>query len=234
MSFVYERKTELPAIEWGTFVGNPPKDLGFVDLNPVEMMFWLYTPISTPGMDKGYVLPPNLQQFEQIVRRARLSDPLAFRDGFVYLTAKTLFVSGEYIGNRPGWHCDGFGTDDLNFIWADRAPTEFITSPKHKLFTISADCDRSMEQMEQIGKLSEGLNLIETYPDKHLLRLDRTVIHRSPVNFETGMRTFVKVSISKDRYDLIGNAINHSLLCFSEPRVPRRESRNHPASGLNQ
>jgi hypothetical protein len=226
MSYAYERKTELPKTEWAQFIGNAPKDLGFVDLNPTEMLFWLYTPISTPGMEKGYVLPPTLRQFEQIVRRARYSDPVAFRDGFVYLTAKTLFVSGEYIGNRPGWHCDGFGTDDLNFIWSDRAPTEFVEGG----FRVSTDCDRSMEEMEQIGAQVAALRMITVYPDKHLLRLDRTVMHRSPVGFEPGMRTFVKVSVSKDRYDLIGNSINHSLVCFAEPLKPRREGRNHPSS----
>jgi hypothetical protein len=225
VSYVYERKTELPPVEWAAFVGNAPKDLGFIDLSPTEMMFWLYTPISTPGMEKGYVLPPTLRQFEQIVRHARYSDPVAFRDGFVYLTAKTLWVEGNYIGNRPGWHCDGFGTNDLNFIWADRAPTEFVEGA----FRVSADCDRSMQQMEQIGRMASSLRTVTTYPDKHLLRLDRSVMHRSPANFAPGMRTFVKVSISKDRYDLEGNSINH-LLADLGPRVPRRASRNHPSS----
>ncbi|WP_259384425.1 hypothetical protein, partial [Bacillus thuringiensis] len=60
-------------------------------------------------------------------------------------------------------------------------------------------------------------------------RLDQRVIHRSPVNFEAGMRTFVKVSISADRYDLEGNSINH-LLPDRWPLRPRQVERNHPQS----
>lgn len=223
---IYERRTELPPVEWSTFVGDGPRDLGFINLIPEEMMFWMYCPISTPETGRGYILPANLQVFSPLVRRALGSDEEAFRRGYVYITAKTLFVSEGYIGNRPGWHCDGFGTDDLNFIWADRAPTEFVEGA----FSVSTDCDRSMQQMEQIGAQAAALQMITTYPDKHLLRLDRTVMHRSPVKFEPGMRTFVKVSISEDRYDLIGNSINHELGAFAEPTKPRREGRNHPSS----
>lgn len=220
----YERKTELPKVEWAAFVGNPPKDLGLIDLTPTEMMFWMYLPISVPG-DHTFHLPPNLRQFIPIIREARWDDHERFVDNYVYLTAKTLWVEGGYIGNRPGWHCDGFGTDDVNYIWADRAPTEFVLGA----FRVSADCDRSMQQMEQFGNMAASLGTVTTYPDKHLLRLDRSVMHRSPASFAPGMRTFVKLSISKDRYDLEGNSINH-LLGDLGPRVPRRASRNHPAS----
>jgi hypothetical protein len=71
-----------------------------------------------------------------------------------------------------------------------------------------------------------------TYPDKHLLRLDQSVIHRSPIKFAPGMRTFIKVSISKDRYDLIGNSINHKL-DFGPLVAERQPERNHPASAYD-
>ena len=200
--------------------GSPPVDLGLIDLSPDEMLFWLYCPISTPGKS-SVSIPNNLWQFVDIVDAARHSDLAAFEAGYVYLTAKTLWVSGDYIGNRPGWHSDGFGTDDINYIWYDRAPTEFI----HGSFCLPTDCEGSMARMEEIAKVSKGA----TYPAKHLLRLDQTVIHRSPVNFPAGMRTFVKVSVSKDRYDLIGNSVNHDLP-EQWPLVPRAETRNHPAS----
>jgi hypothetical protein len=224
VSYVYERKTELPKVEWSQVVGFPPKDLGLFDLNPTEMMFWMYLPISMPG-DHTFHLPPNLRQFIPLIREARWDDMEAFVDNYVYLTAKTLWVEGDYIGNRPGWHCDGFGTDDVNYIWCDRAPTEFVLGA----FRVSTDCAVSMQQMEQIGAQAEAFRSITTYPDKHLLRLDRTVMHRSPRLFEPGMRTFVKVSVSKDRYDLIGNSINHEIGELG-PMVERQTTRNHPAS----
>lgn len=198
--------------------GDLPEDLGLIDISPAEMMCWLYCPISTPG--ELEVLPPNLEQFGPILNRVFDCDPDAYDSSYVYITAKTLWVSGDNIGNRPGWHSDGFGTDDVNYIWHDRAPTEFIESS----FELPADCADAMAYMTFAA---ETLPII-TYPDKHLLRLTPSVIHRSPVSFAPGMRTFVKVSISKDRYNLIGNSINHGLK-ERWPLVPRFSDRNHPA-----
>ncbi|MBZ5864318.1 hypothetical protein LAG72_24625, partial [Escherichia coli] len=49
-----------------------------------------------------------------------------WQDSFVYLSVKILHVTPDAPGNRPGWHSDGFLTNDLNYIWADRNPTEFF------------------------------------------------------------------------------------------------------------
>ena len=198
--------------------GNLPEDLGLIDLSPVEMMFWMYCPISTPGeLD---CVPANLRQFQPIINAVCQRDPAAFEDSYVYLTAKTLWVSGDNIGNRPGWHSDGFGTDDVNYIWYDRAPTEFISDS----FQLPSDCADAMERMS-VRAIGQP---IVTYPNKHLLRLTPSVIHRSPVGFAPGMRTFVKVSISQDRYNLEGNSVNHGLR-ETWPLVPRQAERNHPA-----
>jgi hypothetical protein len=209
-------------------VGSPPKDLGLIDLSPSEMMFWMYLPISVPG-DHSFHLPDNLRHFIPIIRGARWDDPERFLDNYVYLTAKTLWVEGGYIGNRPGWHIDGYGTDDLNYIWPDRAPTVFLIQQNR--WMLSEDCDESLKQMAKIGRYAEAFDHagLRTYPDKHLLRLDNTVLHRSPTGFESGMRTFVKVSLSSDRYNLKGNSVNHLLPETHWPLVDRQEVRNHPA-----
>lgn len=198
--------------------GALPRDLGPIDLSPTEMLFWLYCPIKTPGAH--LVIPPNLGQFMPIVLRAMREDPERFRDSYVYLTAKTLYVTPASV-NRPGWHADGFGTDDLNYVWYDRAPTEFIAGA----FKLPDDCAESMRLMTE---LAIGAQVI-TYPPKRLLRLTPEVIHRPPVEFEPGLRSFVKVSVSPDRYDLEGNSINH-LLGERWALQPRRAERNHPAS----
>lgn len=208
--------------------GKLPTDLGLIDITPTEMMFWMYCPISVPGM-WGYKIPDNLKQFDRILFGVwkDLRPRVRFMTGsYVYITAKTLWVSGDFIGNRPGWHSDGFGTDDLNYIWCDRAPTEFIETDVE----LSTDCTKSMEEMEALGNNEAYWGNLVTFPDKHLLKLDPSVIHRSPVSFEAGMRTFVKVSISKDRYDLIGNSINHELPASRWPLVEREAVRNHPSS----
>jgi hypothetical protein len=207
-----------------TTYGDLPKDLGLVDLSPTEMMFWLYCPISTPR--EATELPPNLVQFRPIVDAVIAQGVDHYCDSYVYITAKTLWVEGGYIGNRPGWHSDGFGTDDVNYIWYDRAPTEFFQDR----FDLPDDCADAMARMEARAASAK----IVTYPAKHLLRLTPSVIHRSPVGFAPGMRTFVKVSVSADQYNLEGNSINHGL-AERWPLVPRAEVRNHPhASVRNQ
>lgn len=201
--------------------GALPEDLGLIDLSPTEMMFWMYCPVRVPG--GLFVLPPSLRQFEPILKAAWIEDAELIDSSYVYLTAKTLWVSGEYIGNRPGWHSDGFGTDDVNYIWSDRAPTEFLSAS----FDLSPDCQDAMAEMER--QAADPENEIVTYSDKHLLRLTPEVIHRSPVGFTSGMRSFVKVSISQDRYNLAGNSINHDLPESWWPLVQRQTERNHPA-----
>lgn len=197
--------------------GKLPRDMGLIDIDPVEMMFWMYCPISTPTSEIR--LPDNLRVFEPIIAAVRDYDWDMFDYNYVYLTAKTLWVSGSYIGNRPGWHSDGFGTRDLNYIWYDRAPTEFFEDS----FELPADCADAMAVMEDRAR---GKAII-TYPCKHLLALTPEVIHRCPVGFEPGLRTFVKVSISSERYNLLGNSINHKL-GETWPMVPRSVERNHP------
>lgn len=206
-------------------VGDRPVDLGLVEIADGEMLFAMYLPISVVD-DHAYHLPEHLKRFAPVVSAAKEYDRKAFHENFVYLTAKTLWVEGGYIGNRPGWHIDGFGTNDVNYIWADRAPTEFLIGAFH----VSEDCDRSMEQMEGYAKYGHMLGLIHEYPDRHLLRLTPTVIHRSPAEFEPGYRTFVKVSLSYDQYNLKGNAVNHLLPETHWPLVDRQLQRNHPTS----
>jgi hypothetical protein len=197
--------------------GALPEDIGLIDLAPAEMMFWLYCPIKTP--ESLTTLPPNLRQFQPIIDRIMDREPDRYADEYVYLTAKTLWVTPGNPGNRPGWHSDGFGSNDLNFVWYDGAPTEFIEDR----FTLPDDCADAMAAMaERADRLP-----IVTYPDKHLLRLTPAVIHRVPTDFAPGLRTFVKVSISPDRYNLVGNSINHGL-GETWPLLPRRSERNHP------
>lgn len=208
--------------------GDAPTDLGLIDLSPSEMMFWMYLPISIPNYH-NFLLPDNLKQFGEIVLAVKEDCPSSFFMRYVYITVKTVWVEGDYIGNRPGWHIDGYGTDDVNYIWSDRAPTVFLTNRNR--WMLSEDCDESLQQMEKIGRYAEAYQHqgLRTYPDKHLLRLDNTVLHRSPTGFEPGMRTFVKVSLSTDQYNLKGNSVNHHLPETHWPLVDRQEVRNHPA-----
>lgn len=203
------------------YYGNMPEPLGLVHTEASEMCFVQYLPIVLPG--EGARIPDNLQWCVPIVRKVLMNVDVS--DKYVYLTAKHLFVTPDNVGNRAGWHSDGFMTDDINFIWYDKHPTEFCV----QRFNITEDCDISMREMESQAKEES----IVVYPDNLLLKLDSSVIHRPPANVEPGYRTFVKVSISKDKYNLKGNAHNY-LFNYDWDMVERDFSRNHPSKGENK
>lgn len=197
--------------------GAKPVDLGRVDISPSEMMFWLYCPIKLPKGD--YVIPDNLCQFKPII--SEVNEAVDVTDMHVYITAKTLWVTQENAGNRRGWHSDGFMTDDLNFIWSDTKGTLFWEPSETVSFT--QDHSASLSEMEAVAEAGPHA----VYPDKHLLLLDETVIHRVADFDSPGMRTFVKVSVSRHQYRLKGNSINHAL-CPDWEYIERRVERNAP------
>lgn len=195
--------------------GTAPKVLGEFNLEASEMCYVQYLPIALPR--SKVAIPENLRWVQPLL------DAIEFSViDHVYLTVKHIYVSGSDCGNRPGWHSDGFGTDDINYIWCDSNPTEFAI--QH--FDLSNDCDKSMKEMEQ--QFIVGSEIV--YPVKTLLRLDQSVIHRTPTKCVPGYRTFVKISVSKHRYNLKGNAHNY-LLDYDWDMVERKVERNHPTVG---
>ena len=209
--------------------GALPIDLGLIDLSPSEMMFWLYCPIKMPGQ-LIWNSPPNLEQFEPIIGAVSQDCSLdAWRESYVYITAKTLWATPENPGNRPGWHSDGFLTDDLNYIWADANPTVFFFDGQRHAF--SADHSASLSEMDALCEEPVAAAFDHrTYPVKHLLRLDQTVLHKVATNIRPGVRTFVKISVSRHRYALRGNSINHEL-APDWAYADRQAERNCPIGG---
>lgn len=196
--------------------GQEPIVVGHKFLDPKEMCFVQYLPIAMADCDRVEI-PDNLSWARPLVNmvlKEGVSD-----ESYLYLTVKHLYVTPSNMGNRPGWHSDGFGTDDINYIWCDKYPTEFCIQD----FNLSEDCDLSLREMEQQAKVEN----VKTYGENTLLRLDKYNIHRTPVIGE-GYRTFVKISVSKDRYNLKGNAHNY-LFDYDWEMVVRSETRNHPS-----
>lgn len=204
--------------------GHHPTNLGVIDMAPVEMMFWLYCPIKMAG-SVHMVIPDNLQQFIPMLATVRDDCRNRWRESYVYLTAKTLWVSPENPGNRPGWHSDGFMTDDLNYVWSDRDGTLFWEPEETRAF--AQDHVASLAEMADAAEAGP----VKQYPDKHLLRLDETVIHRVADFAAPAMRSFVKISVSRHKYNLVGNSINH-LMPTDWYFAPRAEGRNHPSPTL--
>lgn len=183
--------------------GQLPIDLGFVNLNPSEMMFWLNCPIKLPYGQ--FVIPENLKQFNPIIFKMRDALQSMLHDKYVYLTVKTLYLNKGCPSNRPGWHSDGFMTDDINLIWYDSVPTVFW-NPSEQV-SIIQDHQQSLAQMSELCENGP----FKTYPVKHLLMLNQHDIHKCGDVKEDGIRTFIKISVSKNKYDMEGNSINHAL-----------------------
>lgn len=189
--------------------GKAPEDLGEIKLHLPEVMYYLYLPLKLRGQMVIEHLPANLKGIKGIadilLKIYYDIGPKEWVDNNIYITIKKMFVSPSVTANRPGWHADGFGTDDLNYIWYDCLPTEFSVGPNFNI--TEGDHVKSLEEFEE----QAGKNPMVIYPNTHLLKLDPYVVHRVAMAKEQMMRTFIKVSVSKDQYNLKDNSINHEL-----------------------
>lgn len=188
----------------------------------VEFCFYQDMLIKLP--DGGWIVESRLQPLSGLIGLT-VGDFFAtfghreYAARHIYLTVKRLPQQAGIPINRPGWHCDGFRTDDITYIWSDNTPTEFSTAP----FDLLGDEHSSMVRMEEQAKLGQKY----AYPDGRLIRMDAACVHRPGLPTQTGVRTFVKVSFSRDRFNLEGNAIN-PLLNPGWKMRPRGAERNVP------
>lgn len=195
--------------------GREPILVDELELAHGEMCFVQYMPIRINRSDIR--VPERLKWAMPIIEKCHEIEDF----GYAYLTAKVLWVNRENMGNRKGWHSDGFMSDDISLIWSDCCPTEFAVQQ----FRLTMDHEISMQEM---AKQVRHRNIV-TYPPCSLLRLDQYVIHRVSEQPYEGMRAFVKVSLSNEKYNLEGNARNE-LFDYDWKMAPRKQSRNHPVA----
>lgn len=201
--------------------GSRPEFIGHFPLAAEwhEVMRFLYLPVSMPGL--GIELPPQLSfMFDVLEYVAEREDPKIQK--YIYITAKLGHATPDNPINRPGWHADGFGTNDINYIWTDRWPTVFAIQDFHD---ITDDHVKSMKRFEE----QANPDRFRTYHDQTLLRLDSSVVHRAPeIPAPGGTRRFFKISVSPDKYNLLGNSHNF-LFDYDWKMWSREEIRNDPA-----
>jgi hypothetical protein len=208
--------------------GELPKPLGIFEVECNEMMFYQYLPIKLREQAQP-VYENRLKCFDKLVG-AICCDYIGefgldnYVNSYVYLTAKHLYQIPNCSFNRTGWHSDGFLTDDINYIWSDKYPTIFSRTE----FELPLDDLLSMEEMEKQAMPFHNVK----YGENRLLRLNQYNIHKVASVTEVGMRTFLKLSFSKDKYDLIGNSHNY-LIDYNWEMKNRKEHRNIPQSILN-
>ncbi|SEG75577.1 hypothetical protein [Sphingobacterium lactis] len=189
-----------------------------------EMYFYQYLPIHLKETVR-FAVPERLNNLRSIINLCCYdfgkNIDANLNGYYIYLTAKCLYVpSGENL-NRFGWHCDGFMTEDINYIWCDCIPTEYVTGE----FELVQDHEESIDQMNRLFYHSEPLKC----KPNSIYRLDEKVIHRCDYNRSRNaiLRHFVKVSFSKEKYNLKGNSHNY-LLDYDWEMKERDAHRNHP------
>jgi len=198
--------------------GGAPEEIGTFEIDCQEMMFYMYLPIKM--IENLWIhVPEPLKVFQPLIDAVLKNEMKHIENKYIYITAKNIYATPDNVGNRAGYHSDGFGTDDINYIWTDKFPTVFCIQD----FDLSTDCALSMHQMEDQADRDNEVR----YPVNTLLKLDQGVIHRTPTIREGGMRTFVKISISEEKYNLKGNSHNYKM-DYKWKMHDRTEVRNHP------
>lgn len=200
-----------------------PKNLGIHLVECEEMMFYQYLPIKLIK-DSVCFYEPRLNCFKTLIDKCSMDFVEDFGmdkylNSYIYLTAKKMYQTAGCSFNRKGYHSDGFLTDDINYVWCDENPTIFNNSD----FNLTLDDKVSMKEME----LQANEKNIKIYPKNSVLRLDQFNIHRVSENKDLVLRTFVKISFSLDKYDLLGNSKNH-LLRYDWKMRGREVERNIP------
>ena len=203
--------------------GELPKELGIFDIKCTEMMFYQYLPLKMPN-EMWPIYEPRLKCFDKLISIICVDyisefGLLNYANSYMYLTAKYLYQTPNCSFNRMGWHSDGFLTDDINYIWCDKDPTIFNKTD----FKLTLDDQISLLEMDQQAVKSNDM----VYKNNQLLRLNQFNIHKVAPVINGGMRAFLKISFSKDKYDLIGNSHNY-LLDYDWEMKPRKEERNIP------
>lgn len=195
--------------------GMPPTRVGVFNLEPVEFMYYLYMPISMKG-SAGIYIPDRLIFLNPLL--VAVCADCDWVSKYIYITAKSMFVNSTCIGNRPGWHIDGFQSNgDINYIWYDANPTEFAIQD---FVNIPDDDAASMAEFERQAKS------ITQYPINTLLRLDESVVHRATPDAESCFRTFIKITISDHKLRNFGNSKNY-LIDYNWENKPRKiQARN--------
>jgi len=153
--------------------------------------------------------------------------PDLLTDWYVYLTVKRSWVEAGTAGNREGWHIDGYGSNgDKNFIWCDSVPAEVLKGT----FSLPTDHAECLSRLEYLGSKAGTHHLSHHCLEPFQLYDLGQSVHRCATAKVSGMRTFLKVSVSRDKYDLKGNARNPLLPSTHWPLKDRQGTRNHPTA----
>lgn len=202
-------------------LNNKPVSLGVCDIECSEYMKYQYLLIAMPMQPTRIEerLFPFLVLIEAAMSDYENLNHKDFMSSYIYLTVKSEYQRGDTGFNRPGWHIDDFGTDGQSYIWSNTQPTIFNDGP----FNLSDDEHNSMIEMEEQADPKNNY----CFPDKTLVRMGRSVHKVGP--YIEGHRVFVKVTFSKEKFNLLGNSHNY-LINYDWDMKERNKERNVPCS----
>lgn len=173
--------------------------------------------------ESTYHIPDNISQLvDSVISSINVLSHYMYDNDYryyCYLTIKKMYVQPNGVGNRDGWHIDGFKSDQHNFIWFDHIPTEVSIGE----FELTNDHDKSLIEMRD----ANHDNIIQLDCNT-LYDLDQNIIHRPNINNsdKSILRTFIKITYSKELFNCFGNAWNYKLPRI-RPNKHRSENRNH-------
>jgi hypothetical protein len=217
---MYQKGLNLNKTHYGMqpdVIGKPRVGLPYNDSK-----YFLYMPIKMAGDNRIHV-PDDFSAFSEIISmavNAEFRRKACLENLYIYVSIETSPLKAGIYQKRPGWHADGFLTDDVNYIWYDQLPTEFCIQK----FDITQDHSISMEQFADQAREEN----IVTYPAFHLIRMTQHNVHRAALPTENRhSRTFIKISFSEHKYNLKGNTIN-PFFNYNWKMYDREEVRNCP------
>lgn len=205
-----------------TQYGKPPEFLGRLYPEWDELMHYLYLPVKFPE-HRDFHIPDRLE-FAKPFLHAVVDEIHSYEyldDKYVYVTAHRGWASPGHPLNREGWHCDGFGTTDLNYVWSSRYGTRYAAQDFIGIYPDHAESMRQFKKQVQPEHVHQMI-------DYGFYRLDPYVVHNVPEIPEPGgWRSFLKVSVSPERYNLAGNSHNY-LFDYEWEMHSREAGRNDP------
>lgn len=212
------------------------------DLKIQELQFYQYLPVKMPGVSE-LRLEPRHAALKPLVQMLEFVDWLhqcTANRLYMYLTLKHGWATSENPLNRPGWHVDAWGhPEDTNYVWCDRFPTEYLVgelagpmSNDEEALALFEDWGtRAREGNTEVdGVSSVSLHTVTAFC---LYEFGQNVVHSTPVILEPGLRSFVKISVSPHKYNLIGNSVSPYFLeeYASWDWYDRAALRNDPVGG---
>lgn len=204
--------------------GAAPQLIGeFPEIDLKEVMYYLYLPIYMPEQTHGMIqIPKNLMVIQPLIDQAIqfVDQQERPKNEYIYISARKGWATPDNPLNRPGWHSDGFGTDDINIVWWKGSGTRFALQ---EFKDIPPEDDKALLEFE---KQIDPRFIVDSFPQGGLYAMDQTVVHATPLLTKGEMRQYVKISFSPHKYNLENNSHNY-FFDYDWDMEPRELIRNN-------